>query len=58
MTLCRLAEPPLELQAEADRLLDEWTETDSHLPFDEYLNIHASPSVLEYMKMMAGISDE
>lgn len=58
MTMYRLANPPLEIEEEADRLLDEWSMIDTPLSFFEYRERFASPKLKEYLDMMAGISDE
>lgn len=58
MTMFRLADPPREIEEEADRLLDEWAEIDTPLSFDKYLERFASQKVKDYMAMVAGISDE
>lgn len=58
MTMYRLANPPHEIEEEADRLLDEWSVIDTPLSFFEYRERFASPRLKEYLEMMAGIRDE
>jgi hypothetical protein len=58
MTMFRLADPPREIEEEADRLLDEWAEIDTPLSFDAYLERFSSQKVKDYLAMMAGIRDE
>lgn len=58
MTLCRLADPPREIEEEVDHLLDEWAEIDTPLSFDDYLLRHASQKVKDYMEKMANVNDE
>lgn len=45
----RLAEPPPDIAEEADRLLDEWSTSDTTVSFEEFLKCRASLAVLEYM---------
>lgn len=58
MTKHRLVSPPPEIEEEADLLLDEWTASDTNLPFYEYLLQNASDKVKKYMESIAGIHDE
>ena len=54
----RLADPPYELKMEADKLLDEWVNSDYDLPFREYLMEHGSERLKDYLQEMSGIKDE
>ena len=49
MTLCRMGRAPLELEEEAFRLADEWVEIDTLLSLNEYIYVHASPSLKEHI---------
>ena len=58
MNLCRRADPPPEIEAEANRLADEWVDTDTPLSLDKYIYQNGSKELKLYCDMMDGVEDE
>lgn len=50
MSMYRVADPSLEIEAEGEKLFDQWTENDESLTWRDYLLKYASQEALAYMR--------
>ena len=58
MSLCRRVGPSPEIEAEANRLANEWLEMDTPLSLDDYVYQNGSKKLKLYCDMMDGVEDE